>query len=211
MRRLRSIQHPTTSDRVALSQMKGLQTLLNTYSPIMFLLGYGVRWCTWEGQQVHTGGKAKEVLQRCRIIMLALCGTNSPILEYVRTICCALASWEDWHNRALGCTFVEESGEAMLSRLMGVCKARPHAKDMSAVMDIFLCLPDVHSERNVGANIAQKYVVTLGRQLGCSLLRQQMRLHHLSCSHKQTKEKQLLRERGTLCGRHPRHLSGTAN
>ena len=135
--RLSSIQAPTMSDRMAIGKMKKFQTLLYTYYPILFLLGYGVHSCTWDGTQQHTGSQAKQVLHRCLITMLALCGTDSPAVECVRTLCCALASWQDWHNCAPARMFVEESGEAMLSRQMGVWKARPHAKDISAVVGIF--------------------------------------------------------------------------
>ena len=47
VRRLRAILAPTDTDRIAISKMKGLQTLLYTYCPLLFLLGYGVRTCTW--------------------------------------------------------------------------------------------------------------------------------------------------------------------
>ena len=78
VRKLSAVQNPTSSDRV--NKMKGPQTLLYTYCSILFLLGFGVRSCTWEGQQQNTGSKAKEVLQRCLKTMLALCSTDSPRL-----------------------------------------------------------------------------------------------------------------------------------
>ena len=46
VRRLSAIQNPTIHDRVAVNKMKGLQALLYTYCPILFLLGFGVRFCT---------------------------------------------------------------------------------------------------------------------------------------------------------------------
>ena len=78
---LSAIHNPTSSDRVAVIKMKGLQTLLYTYSPIFFLLGFCVRPCTWKGQQQNSGSKAKDVLQRWLITMLATCGTHSPAVE----------------------------------------------------------------------------------------------------------------------------------
>ena len=48
---------------------------------------------------------------------------------YVRTISLALVTWQPWMSRMPGCAFVEESGEAMLSRMASALRRQPHIID----------------------------------------------------------------------------------
>ena len=63
--------------------------------------------------------------------------------EYLCTNTVALLFWSDWHNRALGCLFSEEYGEAMLMR----SKEVGNAQSVQQTTNIFLLSPPHFQER----------------------------------------------------------------
>ena len=79
--------------------------------------------------------------------------------EYLRTNSVALFFWCDWHSRALGCLFLEEYGEAMLSRLLMRSKVVGNAQSVQQTSDIFLTLPPtLPGQKNCAGVLTQKSV-----------------------------------------------------
>ena len=69
--------------------------------------------------------------------------------EYLRTNSVALLFLSSWHNRALGCQFSEEYGEAMLSRLLMRSKEVGNARLVQQTFDIVLTLrPTLLGQKN---------------------------------------------------------------
>ena len=121
---IRAVRGGTRSPSYATQLVLGLHDLLTFYVPALLQLGYKVRECTWNGRPEGRvrGDTARVVLEHSLLIQVHLLQDWSARTEYVRTISCALAYWQPWFSRLPGCVFVEESGEALLSRLAGQCQ-----------------------------------------------------------------------------------------
>ena len=123
------------------SLMVGLQTLGQFYLPLAFRLGNAVRSCTWEGRQEKSGSKARFVLEACAVTLIHLLQDVKAKNEYVRTLLCALATWQPFMEGAPACVFAEETCEALLSRLSHRCDVNRHLHGFDATYNLFLTLP----------------------------------------------------------------------
>lgn len=123
--------------------LKGLQSLLYFYLPALFNLGHKVRRLTWEGglHGAVTGALAREVLEQCLALQLQLLDDWECKAEYTRTISVALLCWQPFMSSLPGCCFVEESCEAMLSRMVGRCRANHQLTSYEDVLRLFVTLP----------------------------------------------------------------------
>ena len=121
--------------------LQGLQSLLFSYVRALFALGVQVRYYNWSGQQPGTGQAAHIVLEWSLLLHLFLTGDWDAKTEYVRSLSVTLAMWQEWMSNTLGCLFVEEIGEALLSRLSARVKLHPTALSQPPLMDLFLCMP----------------------------------------------------------------------
>ena len=114
---------------------------MNYYCPMLLIIGSSVRSCTWDGRKQGGGKVAKEALQHCLVVLIHLFGSNAAKVEYVRTLSTALLAWQKWMDKLPGCCFVEESCEALLSRMAARCRGNPTISSFSGVMDLYLTLP----------------------------------------------------------------------
>jgi hypothetical protein len=134
-----------------LELLLGLESLVNFFLPAVFTIGHKVRSLTWEGQPGGTqrGDAARVVLEQCLVLHLALQRDFGCHLEYTRTLSVALLTWQPWMSSLPGCCFVEESCEAMLSRLVARCRGQRQVTGFLGTTQLFVTLPqpsgDVHS------------------------------------------------------------------
>ena len=66
--------------------------------------------------------------------------------EYVRTLGVALASWQPWMEKIPAVCFVEESCEALLSRMGHWCDVYRTLHGLDNTFDLFLTLPPPRRE-----------------------------------------------------------------
>ena len=115
--------------------------LVDYYCPALFLLGTAVRSCTWDGREPNGGKLAKEILQRCLLLLVHIFDDYGAKVEYVRTLAVALLSWTPWMDKLPGCVFVEESCEALLSRMATRCIGHYTVSSFDGVSDLYQTLP----------------------------------------------------------------------
>ena len=139
------------------------------YVPAVYALGWMVRTAYWEGQCVGTGHRAREALQQALLLLHAMLGDRAAHNDYGRGIAMALLSWTAWHDQLPGCSFVEESCEAQLSRLGAACKRSRSSFTPEQVNDLYLnvgalnTLPHNTSHHPVAADLVRKVQVNLRR------------------------------------------------
>ena len=123
--------------------LQGLHNLLYFYLPALFTLGYKVRKLAWEGRAGGTvrGDLAREVLEQCLALHIQLLGDWECKAEYTRTLSVALLCWQPMYSGLPGCCFVEEACEAMLSRMVGRCRANYQLSSYMDVLRLFVTLP----------------------------------------------------------------------
>ena len=121
----------------------GLHDLLSFFVPAVFVLGCDVRELTWEGGVggTATGLMAKRVLQRCLAVQVHLLQDWECQAEYTRTLSTALLQWHPWMSALPGCCFVEESCEALLSRMVGRCRTYSNLVSHDDILDLYVTLP----------------------------------------------------------------------
>ena len=122
--------------------LKGLHSLLYFYLPALFSLGYKVRKLAWEGRVGGSvrGDLAREVLEQCLALHIQLLGDWDCKAEYTRTLSVALLCWQPTYSALPGCCFVEESCEAMLSRMVGRCRANYQLSQYEDVLRLFVSM-----------------------------------------------------------------------
>ena len=141
--------------------IEGIQTLVDYYCPALLVIGTGVRSCTWEGRTPDGGKVAKEVLQQCLVLLIHLFNDNAAKVEYVRTLSTALLAWQKWMDKLPGCCFVEESCEALLSRMAARCRGNSTISSFEGVSDLFLTLPPPSSARKQTRNTVRNGLLQL--------------------------------------------------
>ena len=121
--------------------LRQLRLLISEFCPALFLLGFRVRSCTWKAQGTGTATYAKDVLSFSLSLLLRLSDQSEPPLRYTRTVATALMTWTSWHDTSPGCVHVEESCEAMLSKMTRHVRMHRHAATHQQHEDLFLDLP----------------------------------------------------------------------
>ena len=107
----------------------GLEALLTFWIPAAFRIGVQVRHASWEGRSLGGGKKVFSMLGQTLHLLVHLIGVGTASGDpYVRTISCALKTWQDWYDDLPGVCFVEESCEAMLSRFGHRLEVNKHIK-----------------------------------------------------------------------------------
>ena len=132
-----------TGTRLALEHLIALCRLLNVYVPALFLTGYRVRQCTWEGRPGGSarGILAKDTLRLCLLLQTHLLNDWQCKEEYVRSISVALLMWQRWMDDLPGCCFVEESCEALLSRMASRCRSHRTLRGFDSTLRLYVTLP----------------------------------------------------------------------
>ena len=80
------------------------------------------------------------MLEHCLLLQVHLQDDWRARTSYVRTISLALLTWQPWMSRLPGCAFVEESCEAMNSRLAAACRSHPAVTSFEGVLGRYLTL-----------------------------------------------------------------------
>jgi hypothetical protein len=121
----------------------GVRDLLEFYAPALLRIGVLVRQCTWNGgpQGTVKGDTAHEILRDCLFIQVHLLQDWEAQSGHMRTMAVALLMWQPWMSRLPGCAFVEESGEALLSRYAGACRRNKHLSGFEGAYRLFMTLP----------------------------------------------------------------------
>ena len=84
---------------------------------------------------------AKGVIEHCLVDQLHLLQDWDCKAEYTKSPACDLLNWRLEYSRMPACLFVEESCEALLSRLASHIRAHPHMSSNRQTLDLFLTLP----------------------------------------------------------------------
>ena len=102
-----------------------------------------VRRLTWEGRpgQSTTGEVAKRLLGHCLAVQVHLLQDWECKSEYSRTLSVALLGWQPWMSRLPGCCFVEESCEALLSRMAHRNRTHQHLSGFQSALELFVSMP----------------------------------------------------------------------
>ena len=129
---------------------------------------YKVRECTWNGRPDGPvkGDTARVLLEHCLLLQVHLQEDWRARTSYVRTIALALMTWQPWMSRLPGCVFVEESCEAMNSRLAAACRSNPVVTSFDGVLALYLLLdpPSAaphHSRGQLRAGLVQDMAARL--------------------------------------------------
>ena len=139
IRRLQSATDEASTNHLAV--LVGLRNLLNFYLPAVFRLGYLVRTCTWDGRASGSAVKAREVMEQSLLLLTSLLPDTACKNEYVRTLCVALATWMPWMDTLPAVCFVEESCEALISRLSHRCDVYRTLQSFDDTFNLYLTLP----------------------------------------------------------------------
>ena len=137
---------PGTPMPLKLKLLRALKDLLFYWVPAVFSLGVKVRECAWEGRPggTATGAIARRVLQHAILLQCQLRRAWDARDEYCRTMSVALLLWQPWMTALPGCCFVEEAGEALLSRVASRVKSNTGVKTFSGAYQLFLTLKKDH-------------------------------------------------------------------
>ena len=140
---LQAVANSSTSVRKSqhLKVLVALDSLINFYLPAVFRVGYKVRSCTWEGRNANSGVWAKDVMEEVLILLVHLLQDTECKNEYVRTLSVALATWQPWMSKIPAVCFMEESCEAMLSRMGHRCDVYRTLHGFDHTYNLFLTLP----------------------------------------------------------------------
>ena len=158
----------TSRLRVRLGILRALHQLLTFWAPALLRLGYLVRQCTWEGRPGGpvTGRTAHQLLCQCLLLQAHLLEDWDAKAEYTRTMAVALLTWHPWLMDRPGCMFVEESGEALLSRFMASVRHNHHLWGFDSAWRLFITLNA--SSREAPATrggVRQDLLVLMGERL----------------------------------------------
>ena len=94
-----------------------LQALLGFWLPAAFKLGHMVSEAGWESRAEGSGKGVFAMLGQCLMLLIHLFGPAVAVKEnYVRTLSCALVTWQSWMESVPGVCHAEEATEALLSR-----------------------------------------------------------------------------------------------
>ena len=120
-----------------------MNALLRFYIPTLFIIGRNVRRLTWEGGLNGTakGVDARNVLEQCLVLHACVLSDWGCKAEYTRTISVALLDWQPFYSNLPGCCFVEEMGEALLSRMVGRQRRNRHVTTWDGTLQLYQTVP----------------------------------------------------------------------
>lgn len=143
----------------------GIRALLEFYVPALFIIGRNVRNLAWEGGigGRYTGTLAREVLEQCLALHMNVLSDWDCKAEYTRTLSVALLSWQPYYSGLPGCCFVEEAGEALLSRMVGRQRRNRHVATVEGVLQLFVTVPPPRPTANATRGTIRRELVQLVR------------------------------------------------
>ena len=150
---------------VGSARVGALRDLLEFYAPAMLRLGFLVRQCTWSGGPHGSvkGDTALEILRECLLLQVHLQQDWEAQQEYTRTIGVALLMWQPWMTALPGCAFVEESGEALLSRYTSACRNSRHLQGYANAWRLYVTLPQTRDKATATRGSVRSGLLTLFR------------------------------------------------
>ena len=131
----------TPATKVRLKNLLALKALLDVYVPVAFVLGWQARNCVWGHRLRGSGSMAKEVVMGCLLVLLQLTEGQSHLVEYVRTMMCALICWTSWHSEVPGVCYTDEANEASLAQLGRWWAQHAEVTTATSLMSMFLMMP----------------------------------------------------------------------
>ena len=157
----------TPDTRSRLKNLMGLKCLLDVYVPACFLLGWQARNCVWVHGERGTGGRAKELIMGCLLVLLQLTEGGSHLVEYVRTMVCSLVCWTSWYDEVPGKCFTDEANEASLAQLGRWWAQHAEVTDQEALMNMYLLMPVMgrNAAESVVSHPSDQLVTTVERRL----------------------------------------------
>ena len=81
--------------------------------------------------------------------------------EYIRTLALALVYWCPWMDNLAACAFVEESCEALLSRMSHRCEVHRQLVGLESTIDLYLTIPETSTELKTSRGAVRKGLVLL--------------------------------------------------
>ena len=155
-----------TGSRLTHELLLSVQRLLQVYVPALFILGHKVRQCTWEGRPdgVVKGDTARDILRQCLLLQAHLQADWTAREEYVRSLGVALLMWQPWMDTLPGCCFVEESCEALLSRMASQCRTHTTLRGFDNTNRLFQSLPPPSGDARGSRGCIRQSLVQLYRQ-----------------------------------------------
>ena len=127
--------------RTLLQVLRALHLLMSFFLPALFRIGWLVRCCTWEGREANSSAGCRHILEEIMVLLMHLLGDSGAKNEYVRTISVTLLTWQPWNNKLPAVVFMEESCEALLSRMSHRCSSHRHLRGFEATFDLYATLP----------------------------------------------------------------------
>lgn len=127
--------------RTLLTMLRALKSLTSFYLPAVFRVGWLVRCCTWSGREARSSGSVREVLEEVLILLVHILQDHDAKNEYVRTLSVTLLTWQPWNEQLPSCCYMEESCEALLSRMSHRCSSHRHITGFEGTFDLFMTLP----------------------------------------------------------------------
>jgi hypothetical protein len=160
--------------REAVRMLTALHDLLDFWAPAMLRIGFLVRECTWNGRPQGTvqGETARRILLDCLLLQVHLQDDWDAVQEYTRTMSIALLMWQPWLSGRPGCAFVEESGEALLSRYAATCRKHRTLSGYASAWRLFITLRLQHPVAPATrGSVRKELVLLLGDRLEALLER----------------------------------------
>ena len=157
----------------ALALLRGIHAMLHFYIPSLFIVGRNVRRLTWEG---GLGGSAKGldarvILEQCLAIHTNVLGDWQCKSEYTRTLSVALLAWQPYYSSLPGCCFVEELGEALLSKMVSRMRRNRHVVTWDGVLQLYVTVPTAQAIAPATRGALRKELVQLIRNRLCQVIR----------------------------------------
>jgi hypothetical protein len=121
--------------------LQALQLLMSFFLPAVFRVGYLVRCCTWDGRGANSSASVQSLLEEVLLLLVHVLNDLDGKNEYVRTVAVTLATWQAWNSRLPAAAYMEESCEALLSRMSHRCSSHRHLSGFESTFDLFLTLP----------------------------------------------------------------------
>ena len=147
----------TAAVQRGIEQLTALRTLINEYVPAIFMCGHYVRWCHWDGLSLDSGSTAFDALGFAFHIMLPLVSPHQNKVEYIRSLCAAMLSWQPWHHGAASACFGEEMCEAMLAKVSLRCKSHSYLTGVENTLHLFLTTTLTSQRKHkLASNIPEK-------------------------------------------------------
>ena len=106
-----------------------------------------------------TGAQARKVLMQCLVLHIHVLRDWECKSEYTRTLAVALLGWQPYYSGLPGCCFVEETCEALLSRMVARRRENSRLTSFEDVWRLYMTLPSAQEvARGTRGSVQQRLV-----------------------------------------------------